>query len=328
VLPNEVIDLYRLREISAVDVAVYSALCSLRREYDGVRVSQKRLAFMCGIKSEKTIAASVHRLYLCGLIKNVIIETVNHWKKYKTSIYCLKPLPDSGFFFVPRQIFRMTRITPKMFAVYFFLCCANHCEYGKSWNSYGDLCVKMGFGKGQRSEVMRLIGELVERGLLKKTVRRIKGVYVDNIYRITGFDGISTCLLYRFKGNKWELRGENYCSVFNDAEDLATNDKSFAKYLLNNKSYNFIFLNNKYKEGVKHKDGRKKSPIYKENERDIFASKGIKNNYGSIAGLKFKIIDQDETCLIQAALFISTFGDKIDNSFLELYRENAEYIVN
>lgn len=71
------------------------------------------------------------------------------------------------------------------------LCHANHCEYGKSWNSYGDLCHKMGFGKGQRSEVMRLIGNLAEQGLIKKTVRKVKGVYVDNIYRICGFDCIS-----------------------------------------------------------------------------------------------------------------------------------------
>jgi Cdc6-like AAA superfamily ATPase len=76
-----------------------------------------------------------------------------------------------------------------MFAVYFFLCCVNHSEYGKSWNSYNDLCLKMGFGKGQRSEVIKLIGGLVELGLIEKTVRQMNGVYVDNIYRISGFEG-------------------------------------------------------------------------------------------------------------------------------------------
>jgi hypothetical protein len=96
-------------------------------------------------------------------------------KKYQTSIYQLKPLPVSGFFFAPRHILRLTFITPKMFAVYFFLCYSNHCEYGKSWNSYSDLCLKMGFGKGQRSEVIKLIGSLAELGLIKKTVRKVKG---------------------------------------------------------------------------------------------------------------------------------------------------------
>jgi predicted transcriptional regulator len=187
--PNEVIERYRTREISAIDVAVFAALCSLRREYNGVRVTQERLAFMCWI-TPKTVSASVHRLYKRGLIKNVIIETRQHWKKYKTTVYRLKDLPESGFFFVPRSIFLHTRITPKMYAVYFFMCKSRHSEYCKSWNSYGDVCDKLGFGKCQRSEVMRLIGSLVERGLITKTVRRIKGVFVDNIYRVCGFDGV------------------------------------------------------------------------------------------------------------------------------------------
>jgi predicted transcriptional regulator len=179
---------YRRREISAVDVAVYSALCSLRREFDGVRVGQKRLAIMCGI-TEKTVSASVFRLYSCGLTKNVIIE--RNGMKYKTTVYHLQSLPGSGYFFVPRCIFRYTGVSAKMFVMYIFMCKSRHFEYEKSWNSYSDLCEKMGFNKGQRSEVVRLIGGLVKCELLKKTVRRIKGVFVDNIYRIAGFNEFS-----------------------------------------------------------------------------------------------------------------------------------------
>jgi hypothetical protein len=36
--------------------------------------------------------------------------------------------------------------------------------------------------------VVKLIGSLADFGLIKKTVRRIKGVFVDNIYRICGFE--------------------------------------------------------------------------------------------------------------------------------------------
>jgi predicted transcriptional regulator len=189
-MSNEVMERYRRREISAVDVAVYSALCSLRRELDGVRVGQKRLAIMCGI-TEKTVSVSVFRLYSCGLIVNVITEEVKHWKKYRTSIYQLKSLPESGYFFVPRCIFCHTGVSAKMFAMYIFMCKSRHFEYEKSWNSYNDICVKLGFGKGQRSEVMRLISGLVKCGLLKKTVRRVKGVFVDNIYRVAGFSEFS-----------------------------------------------------------------------------------------------------------------------------------------
>lgn len=187
VMPNELMELYQTRTISAVDVAVYAALCSLRRNCDGVRLSQRMIAITCNI-TPKTVAASVRRLYSCGLIANVITPTAKSAKKYETSVYQLKTLPDNDFFFAPRHILRQTDIKPKMFAVYFFLCCANHNEYGKSWNSYNDLCLKTGFGKGQRSEMIKLIGSLVELGLIEKTVRKIDGVYVDNIYRISGLD--------------------------------------------------------------------------------------------------------------------------------------------
>jgi len=188
-MTNKVMELYRSRIISAVDVIVYAALCSLRREYDGVCVSQKRLAFMCGL-SQKTISTSSERLYSCGLIKNIIIETVKQVKKYKTAIYQLEPLSDSGFFFCPRTIF-MHKLQPKMFVLYFFMCRTRHFGYEKSWNSYNDICAKLGFGKNQRSEVIALIGELVRLELIKKTVRQRKGVFVDNIYRVSGFEGIT-----------------------------------------------------------------------------------------------------------------------------------------
>jgi len=219
VLPNVVMEKYRCRDISAVDVAVYSALCSLRRDYDGVRESQKRIASMCGI-TEKTVSASVYRLYLCGLIKNVIIE--RNGMKYKTTVYHLESLPESGYFFVPRCIFRHTDISAKMFAVYIFLCCVQHNEYEKSWNSYSDLCEKMGFNKGQRSEVIRLIGNLSERGLIKKTVRKVNGKYVDNIYRVAGVGCDFTDNYITHKGIYGGYRSEKKNSELREREKLSS----------------------------------------------------------------------------------------------------------
>jgi predicted transcriptional regulator len=189
VMPCEAIEKYRTREISAVDLYVYAALCNLRREYDGVRVSQKRLAFMTEL-TPKTISVSVTRLYNSGLLTGVYTMGVDKKKpRYIKGVYVyrLKPLPVSGYFFVPRHIFFRTNITPKMFAVYLFMCKAFDHEYEKSWNSYNDICVKLGFGKNQRSEIVKLIGELTALGLIKKKVRRIKKIFVDNIYRIIGF---------------------------------------------------------------------------------------------------------------------------------------------
>jgi predicted transcriptional regulator len=195
VMSDEILQLYRCREISAIDVRVYSYLCSLRIKYKGVQVSQRRIASICGI-TEKTVRKSVYRLFHSGLIERIIIETQKHKIKYKTSVYVLKPLPDSGFFFCSRFIF-MNQISHKAFAAYLFMCDSHSFEYGKSWNSYNDVCVQLGFGKNQRSEVVALIGELVMVGLVKKTIRKIKGIFVDNIYRVGEFDNISH--KHRFK---------------------------------------------------------------------------------------------------------------------------------
>lgn len=59
-------------------------------------------------------------------------------------------------------------------------------------------------------------------------------------------------------------------------------------------------------------------------ERDEKASNGHKKRYGSIVGLRFYIKKNEDTYL-QAAIFIATFGKRIDNSFLQLYREDAEF---
>ena len=194
-VPNEVIEKYRTREISAYDVTVYAALCSLRHQYDVVRATQELLAFKCGF-TPKTVSKCVERLYDCGLIVNVLTETSNSYNSRKPKymkdvyIYQLKPLnseKSSGFFLVQRKMFWFT-LTAKAFVMYMFLCKSLSFEYEKTWNSYNDICDKLGFGRGQRSEVVALINVLAKFELIRKTVRKIKGVFVDNIYRVTGFE--------------------------------------------------------------------------------------------------------------------------------------------
>jgi len=192
---NAILMLYQNRTILATDVCVYSYLCSRRKNglFNGVRVSQEKIAFYCGL-TRKTVAASIDRLMACGLITAVIHNIKKARKKYETSIYALKPLPKSGFILIPRFIFRFpiksiaqNTVTTKMFAIFVLMCKAQSFEYEKSWNSYSDICEKLGFSENQRSEIIKLIGRMETVGLIKKTVRRIKGVFVDNIYRIVGF---------------------------------------------------------------------------------------------------------------------------------------------
>ena len=204
-LTNEVIVMYQSREISASDARVFAALCSLRRELigiridgdkvtygglgrqaDGVKISQAYLAKMCGL-TRKTISKSIDRLIDRGLIVGVCSES-NRKRGYlkSTNVYILKPLPKRGFFLCPRTLF-MHKLSNKQFAVMLFMYRARSFEYEKSWNSYNDICRKLGFSENQRSEVVKIIGELVSMELIKKTVRKMKGVFVDNIYRVAGF---------------------------------------------------------------------------------------------------------------------------------------------
>lgn len=192
-LPNTIIEMYASREISEVDIRVYAYLSSLSMRdfngYTGVKVTQKRIAARCEI-TENTVSASTNRLIKAGLIKIFAVEHGGYKSKRKkyikeTYIYNLQPLPESGFFFCSRNVFNCS-MPHKMFTVYLFFCRSHNIEYGMSWNSFNDICLKLGFGKNQRSEVIALIDGLVKRGLIKKTKRRVKKAYVDNIYRILG----------------------------------------------------------------------------------------------------------------------------------------------
>ena len=182
VLPNEALAFYKSRKILASDLRVFAYLSSLRCKSNTVKVTQQRIAENCGLTT-KTVASCVDRLYVAGLIEDVITEEVRQKKKYKTSVYILKPLSNSGFFLCPRTLF--THEMPhKAFAVMLLMYRANSPILGKSWNSYNDICERLGFGENQRSEIVAIIKSLVNMGLLKKTVRKVKKVFVDNIYRV------------------------------------------------------------------------------------------------------------------------------------------------
>jgi hypothetical protein len=184
-MPNEALT----PDCSSVNytVTVCAALYSLRRGSNNVVIAQTYLANMCGFDT-KTIRECIKRLIACGIILDQIENRDNKLAHHKnTFTYVLKPLPESGFFFCPRAIFA-DKLKAADFAEQLFMCRAQSTEYGKSWNSYNDLCKNR--GHRNRSRTMASIGKLVEPGLLKKTVRkavvRAKAVFVDNIYRVSG----------------------------------------------------------------------------------------------------------------------------------------------
>ena len=211
VMPNEAIEKFAARELSTYDVTIFSALCSLRRELKGIRiikgkavycgtgglsnavqVAQSMLARMTGI-APKTVREAISRLHAAGLIKGVILTDEPKKKKAymkSTNIYILKPLPSSGFFFAPRNIFMHSRSTyegslkPRDFVMFYFMCYAQSNEYRKSWNSYNDICKRLGYSKDERSKVVASVGKLVALGVINKKARKINGGNVDNIYRV------------------------------------------------------------------------------------------------------------------------------------------------
>jgi len=247
VLPNEAIELYASRTISAVDLTVYCYLHSLRREYDGVCVSRKQIAAACGL-CENTATAAVNRLYNCGLILDIIIEETKEIKKYKTAVYRLKPLPSSnsgsGFCFVPRGIFTYRGISPKMFAVFFFMCMAQHLGYGKSWNSYNNIRERLGFCENQLSEVKRLVNALAEVGVVAKTVRKIKQVFIKNIYRVRGFASFDTGTKTKKKAkeNRSAANRARFKTIANKKTSISKSKVIIPRFFYNVKPFQQLFF--------------------------------------------------------------------------------------
>jgi predicted transcriptional regulator len=189
--PTEIFALYKTRVIFAIDVRLIAYMYSCCIGGNAVKITKERIARRCGI-CVNTVAASVKRLKAAGLIEHIekkIRKGVV--KKFGTTTYRLKPLPESGFFLCEREKLRAA-VTPKQFAIYLSACHMQNFEYDKFWNSYNDISVRLGFGKTARSEVMRLVKGLVQLGLLKKKVRKTankncKYVYVDNLYNVVDF---------------------------------------------------------------------------------------------------------------------------------------------
>jgi hypothetical protein len=85
---------------------------------------------------------------------------------------------------------------PRDFAAYADYCHAQNYEYGKSWNSYKNLCERLGFRADHvRSKVIAIVKKLTGSGLLDKKTRKIfvgkfrnrAQIFVKNLYAVAGF---------------------------------------------------------------------------------------------------------------------------------------------
>ena len=134
-------------------------------------------------------------------------------------------------------------------------------------------------------------------------------------------DNISAALFYRFDSGKWHRLSQEYSDAFGGDEITISHRHSFAQYIMSeskeNPSKRFYFLNDKFVEGVCHKVDGIVKPRYTLNPKDEKFKK-----HGSIAGIIFSLSIGNK--YIEALLFISTYGKKIDNSLMEMFREDVE----
>ena len=180
-LPNSIFT----APLNATQLKVLAAFYSLRsrtirngKKY--VKISQKSLKKMCGIKSTRTISDAANALCRLGYIER-IDRYYDDYKRLGTFVYTIPVVSGRDFFFVSRRFFKYM-LTSAQTRMYLFFCkCA---ESGSRWfwNSYNDICAAL---RLKRSAVIQTVKELCSIGLIKKrSVRKKDGSQSDNHYKV------------------------------------------------------------------------------------------------------------------------------------------------
>lgn len=180
-LPNSIFT----APLNATQLKVLAAFYSLRsrtirngKKY--VKISQKSLKKMCGIKSTRTISDAANALCRLGYIER-IDRYYDDYKRLGTFVYTIPVVSGRDFFFVSRRFFKYM-LTSAQTRMYLFFCkCA---ESGSRWfwNSYNDICAAL---RLKRSAVILTVKELCSIGLIKKrSVKKKDGSQSDNHYKV------------------------------------------------------------------------------------------------------------------------------------------------
>ena len=180
-LPNSIFT----APLNATQLKVLAVFYSLRsrtirngKKY--VKISQKSLKKMCGIKSTRTISDAANALCRLGYIER-IDRYYDDYKRLGTFVYTIPVVSGRDFFFVSRRFFKYM-LTSAQTRMYLFFCkCA---ESGSRWfwNSYNDICAAL---RLKRSAVIQTVKELCNIGLIKKrSVRKKDGSQSDNHYKV------------------------------------------------------------------------------------------------------------------------------------------------
>ena len=180
-LPNSIFT----ADLTPIQYKMIAALYSLRSRsiYKGnkyIKISQKALKKICGIKSTQTISDAANALCRLGYIKR-IDRYYDDYKKLGTYVYTLPVVTGRDFFFVSR-LFLKYELTAAQTRMYLFFCkCADSASRW-FWNSYNDIRAAL---KLKRSAVIQTVKELCSMGLIKKrSVKKKDGSLSDNHYKV------------------------------------------------------------------------------------------------------------------------------------------------
>lgn len=180
-MPNDIFD----APLNATELMVLAAVYSLRSRsvYKGrkyVKVNQKTIATLCGLKTTSTVSKAINKLLRLGYIER-IDRYYDDYKKLGSFVYTIPVIRGRAFFFVNRRFLRYG-LTAAQTRMYLYCCKCADSRSKRFWNSYNDICSALHL---KRSAVIQTVKELIVLGLLKKyRVRKKDGSYSDNHYKV------------------------------------------------------------------------------------------------------------------------------------------------
>lgn len=180
-MPNDIFD----APLNATELTVLAAIYSLRsrtvsRGKKYIKVNQKTIAALCGLKSAKTVSNAVNKLVRLGYIER-IDRYYDDYKKLGSFVYTVPVIRGRAYFFVNRRFFKY-HLSAAQTRMYLYCCKCADSHSMRFWNSYNDICRELNL---KRSAVIQTVSELLSFGLIKRyKVRKKDGSYSDNHYKV------------------------------------------------------------------------------------------------------------------------------------------------
>ena len=227
-LPNDIFQ----APLNATELMVLAAVYSLRSRsiYKGrkyVKVNQKTIATLCGLKTTATVSKAINKLRRLGYIER-IDRYYDDDKKLGSFVYTIPVIRGRAFFFVNRRFFKY-HLTAAQTRMYLYFCKCAESRSQRFWNSYNDICSALHL---KRSAVIKTISELLSVGLIKKyKVHKKDGSYSDNHYKVVALKPTRRKIMRKKRRSRFALGFFRCCLC----GAYTTRIKNYFKYIINQK---------------------------------------------------------------------------------------------